>query len=185
MSKLLAGLVLIGISINTYSYENVIGVDFLNINASGDQCDPYPDDFGCETDSDSFRIYYGARFTEQLELRLAWSQLDIKLTDQTDAFFNSPDVSSEIYDLQFLYRWHLSDSWHVHAKAGLGYWTESLPGAGFFDSSGSENGVSPALGAEVEWGSRLVRLGAGIDLYPSIGDTGLVTIANLGVKFVW
>lgn len=185
LARLLTPFFIAAYAASALSFENVLGGDALTIRSSGSACDGYRRGDGCVSDNDSFRLYYGARFNEQLELRVAWSMLDIKLTDEVDAFFNSPDVSSELIDLSLLYRWHLSETWHVHGKIGLGYWTETLPGAGFFDSSGSNYGISPAFGGEVEWGSGLVRVAGGVDVYPSMGDAGSVSIANVGLRFVW
>jgi hypothetical protein len=46
-------------------------------------------------------------------------------------------------------------------------------------------GYSPAFGFNVDFGSKLVRAGLSIDLYPSVGDTGYVRHYAVGIRFVW
>ena len=165
--------------------ENILGADWISTKSSGNVCDLYGPDSGCEDNNESMRIYYGARISPDIEIRGSYSFLDIKLTDDTDDFFNSPSVSSEVLDVSVIFLWQLNDSWHANVKAGLGLWTETLPGGGFFDSSGSSTGVSPVVGGELEWGHGSLRATANIDLYPSMDNAEIVTILGVGLRFVW
>jgi hypothetical protein len=170
-----------------YSGENILGIDTINIKSSGSVCNLFPANSGCRDHHQNYRFYYARRLDNNYEIRITYSFLNIKITDDSGQVFNSPSVSSEIIDISGLYLWSINDYWRVGVKAGIGQWSETLPGGGYFLSSsgGTTTGISPVIGSEIEWGKASLRVVAGIDFYPNMDDAGTVSIFLLGIRYSW
>jgi hypothetical protein len=189
-SKLLVAsfLLIILASVKTAnSTENIIGIDTINIKSSGSVCNLFPENSGCKDHHQNYRFNYARRLDNAYEIRISYSFLNIKITDDTGQTFNSPNVNSEIIDVSGLYLWSINDYWRVAVKAGIGQWSETLPGGGYFLSSSSDTttGISPVIGSEIEWGKASMRVVVGVDIYPKVDEAGTVSIFLLGIRYSW
>ncbi len=178
-------LVLLLFSSSLLADKNRIGIDSIYIKSQGNACVPFGPDSGCEDSNESFRLYYGFSFTPDTELRISYSSLDIKITSETDGIFNSPSVNSDVLDAAMLFKWPIGGSWTGSLKTGLGYWTESLPGASFFLATETNSGISPVIGYELEWGKGMLRANLSYDLFLSMDQADTVSIVGLGFRFVF
>lgn len=163
------------------AFDNVIGLEWGSVNASGSICDGFPATSGCVDDEQNGRFYYGARFTDTLELRATFTFMDVRLTDEIDPVFNDPSVNSEMLDIAAMFHWPLNDWARLSGKLGLGFWDETRAGGSFLFGE-TENGVAPVVGVATEIGNQAVAFTASADLYPSVGDTDHVSFVGVGVR---
>jgi hypothetical protein len=184
MRGIIATLVL-SAPITAFGATNTIGVELGNGHTSGLDC-PVTAFNGCATQDDAYRVYYGIQpGGQRFGARITHTELDdLQLTDTpADVVFNAPGIRSRIDDLAATYSYPIADWVSITAKGGLARWEEHRS-AFLFDQT-HKDGISPALGLNIDFGDRWFRAGLSVDLYPSVGDAGTVRYFGAGVRFVW
>jgi len=185
MRHILAAVILAA-PVAAFGATNIIGADYGRGETSGLNCftSPSANLPVCVKRDDAWRLYYGFMFNERFGIRITHTELyELRLTNDSDAIFTVPEVSSRMDDLAATMSFPLSRLVSITAKGGLARWEERR--ALFFLAGDNREGYSPVFGMNLDFGNRLLRAGVSVDVYPSVGDTDYVRYYGAGLRFVW
>lgn len=183
MRRVFAALTMLA-PIATFGATHTIGADVGRSDAGGVSCDPA---FSCPDQGDSWRVSYTITGASGFGGRVSHTHLNgLSVISQgnRDDGFDLPFTGVTLQEIAATYTYPFSPFFTAIAKGGFARWETRRPMSVFFRSD-TEEGVTPTLGVSLDVGSRLLRAGLSLDVYPSVGDTSTVLYYGAGVRFVW